>query len=132
MQAGIQSGEMDRKLRAMLPHGVLAKIELESRPSLLRRCGVGVAYSLCSLAQAFESSLTAIQLPLQHSQCIAELRAMTSRRPCWVGIDILANALQENRKQLARISHSSGVFDEGVECLVDDFCVFGESVQGLA
>jgi hypothetical protein len=132
MQARVQSGEMDGKLRAMLPHGLLAEIELERRPGLLRGSRVGTAYPFCALAQALEGSLAAIELPLQHSKCIAQLRPMRSRRPCWVGINILTNALQENRKQFARISHRSRLFDEGVECLVDDFCVFRESVQGLA
>lgn len=57
---------------------------------------------------------------------------MASRRPRRVPIEILANSLQEYRKQLAWISHSSGLFYEGVECLVDDFCVFCESVERLA
>lgn len=57
---------------------------------------------------------------------------MTSRRPCRERIEILANSLQEYRKQLAWISHSSGLLDEGVQCLVDDFCVFRESVERLA
>jgi hypothetical protein len=56
---------------------------------------------------------------------------MTSRRPCWVGIDILTYALQENSEQLAWISHSSGLLDEGVECLVDYFRVFGGSLESL-
>ena len=50
-----------------------------------------------------------MELPLQHFECIAELRPMTRRRPRWVGINILANALQEYREQLAWISHSSGI-----------------------
>ena len=132
MQTGIQSCKMDGKLRAMFPHGLLAQVEFESRPRLLRGRRVGTAYSLCTLAQAFESSLTAVELPLQHFECIPKLRPMTIRRPRWVGIYILADALQKHRKQLAWISHSSGLLDEGVECLVDDFCVFRESVERLA
>ena len=50
MQTGVQSGEMDGKLRAMLPHRLLAQVELERRPSLLRGRRVSTAYALCSLA----------------------------------------------------------------------------------
>ena len=73
-----------------------------------------------------------MELPLQHFECIAELRPMTRRRPRWVGINILANALQEYREQLAWISHSSDLLDEGVECLVDDFCILCEGVERFA
>lgn len=123
---------MDGKLRATLPHGLLTQVELERRPRFLCGRRVGTAYPFCALAQASESSLAAGELPLQHFKCVAELCAVTCRRPSWARINILANALQENREQFARISHSSGLFNEGVECLVDDSCVFRESVEGLA
>jgi hypothetical protein len=54
MQTGVQSGEMDGKLRAMFSHGLLAKIELQRRHCLFRGSRVSTAYALFRLAQGFE------------------------------------------------------------------------------
>lgn len=61
---------MDGKLRAMLPHGLFAQVELEGRPRLLRRRRVSTADPFCALAQAFKSSLAAVELSLQHFECV--------------------------------------------------------------
>lgn len=116
----------------MLTHGLLAEVEFERSPGLLRGCRVGIAYPFCALAQAFKGSLAAIELLLQHFKRVAQLRPMTSRRPCWVGIDILTDALQENCQQLAGISYSPRLLNKRVECFVDDFCVLCEGIEGIA
>jgi hypothetical protein len=76
--------------------------------------------------------MTALKLPLHDRKRAAQLCAVLCRCPLRVAFHIILDALQKDCKKFARVSHCPRLLDQVRQCLVDDSCLLGESVQRFA